>query len=177
MSHAIDALKHDHAAILMALQILDRMLAPGSPVTRQELLDFIGFLKEFVDTCHHGKEEGILFPALVAAGLPQHGGPVGVMLHEHEEGRQHIHAMETALASGLDLVRFATAARHYTNLLTQHIQKENTVLFEMAENILPPDRLEAIHAAFGQHEETVIGHGRHQQLHTLLEALGQKYPA
>ena len=65
---------------------------------------FIGFLKEFADKCHHGKEEGLLFPAMVAAGIPDKGGPIGVMLAEHTQGRQFIRDMEESLSTVVDRV-------------------------------------------------------------------------
>jgi hemerythrin-like domain-containing protein len=46
------------------------------------------FIKGFADGCHHKKEEGIFFPAMQAAGAPAEGGPVSVMLAEHEQGRR-----------------------------------------------------------------------------------------
>ena len=73
MSKAIEDLEHDHKAILSALQILERIagdIERGATPTRGELAKFIDFLKEFADKCHHGKEEGMLFPALIEAGMP-----------------------------------------------------------------------------------------------------------
>jgi hemerythrin-like domain-containing protein len=175
MSKAMDDLKHEHDAILTALQILDSMIVAGKRVPREEILDFIGFLKEFADKCHHGKEEGILFPALVNAGMLQQGGPVGAMLHEHEQGRKYIQDMERAAADPPDYAGFADAAGRYSALLRQHIQKENDVLFAMAEKILPIEQLDTIYDAFEQHEEKIIGHGRHEELHKILKTLGQKY--
>lgn len=61
-------------------------LDKGSPHAAEDLRGFIGFLKEFADRCHHGREEGILFPALVNAGIPEQSGPIGVMLAEYVEG-------------------------------------------------------------------------------------------
>lgn len=177
MSKAIDELKHDHDAILFALQILEKMLAgiPANTASKEDLSDFIGFLKEFADKCHHGKEEGLLFPALVKAGMPERAGPVGVMMAEHVEGRQFIQQMEAALAGALDGRKFADSANGYIRLLRQHIDKENNVLFVMAEQMLPPAQLEELHHAFEAHEETVIGHGRHEELHAMLKSLRKKY--
>jgi hemerythrin-like domain-containing protein len=65
MSKAIDDLMHEHEAILSGLGILDAMvgqLGQKSPPSAEDLSSFLGFLKEFADKCHHGKEEGILFP-------------------------------------------------------------------------------------------------------------------
>ena len=177
MSKAIDELKHDHDAILFALKILEKMLAgiPANTTSKQDLLDFIGFLKEFADKCHHGKEEGLLFPALVNAGMPQQQGPIAVMLSEHVEGRQFIQQMEANLASSVNYQRFTDAANGYIHLLRQHIEKENNVLFVMAEQMLTPTQLEQLHHAFEKHEESVIGHGRHEELHAMLKDLRKKY--
>lgn len=178
MTKAIEELRHDHDAILSSLSILDSMVGklgkPNAP-SADALKSYIGFLKEFADKCHHGKEEGILFPALTEAGLPSQGGPVGVMLHEHVEGRELIRQMEKAVNGKVDAVAFAGAARGYAELLRAHIAKENDVLFPMAEQMLAADQMAQIKARFVEHEETVIGHGRHEELHRLLKELKQKY--
>ena len=86
MSQAIDDLRHEHDAILSALDTLDRVEveARQSTVAAGDISGFIGFLKEFVDKCHHGKEEGMLFPALVKAGASEWEASVPVLLSEHE---------------------------------------------------------------------------------------------
>lgn len=178
MSRAIDDLKHEHEAILFALGILSRMtqrMGGGAAVPLDDLSAFIGFLKEFADKCHHGKEEGLLFPALLRAGLPAQGGPVEVMLAEHVQGRQWIHDMEAATQPALDAAAFARAAAGYSELLRAHIEKENGVLFPMAEQLLSQQQLDALFEAFEQHEAQVIGQGRHEQLHALLKGLKAKY--
>ena len=58
-------------------------LAPERPV----LADYGTFLRGFADSCHHGKEEDILFQRMVERGFPRETGPVAVMLYEHEVGR------------------------------------------------------------------------------------------
>jgi hemerythrin-like domain-containing protein len=149
-------------------------LGGRKPPTDGDLQGFLGFLKEFADTCHHGKEEGILFPALVKAGVPQQGGPIGQMLAEHAEGRKLIKAMEAA-ASPVDARAFAAAAGGYAGLLRSHIDKENRVLFPTADRVLLEPELDGIFERFEQHEETVIGHGRHEELHALLKDLKRRY--
>ena len=103
------------------------------------------------------------------------GGPVGVMLSEHVEGRTLIKEMEAAIASTPDYRAFSAAAKKYSSLLQNHIGKENSVLFPMAEKTLDADRLEKLYHAFERYEETVIGHGRHEELHQMLKKMKSKY--
>ena len=169
MSRAMEDLRHEHEAILSSLEILDAMvgrLGPPNPPTAEDLRGFLGFLKEFADTCHHGKEEGILFPALVKAGIPEKGGPIAQMLAEHVEGRKLIKGMEAAIARAVDARAFTAAAIGYATLLRAHIGKENTVLFPLGEKTLTPAQLDVIFEGFERHEE----------LHATLGELKRKYP-
>ncbi len=188
MSRATDDLRHEHDAILAALGILqnmDQQLNAGqttaSAATAELSADiqaFIGFLKEFADKCHHGKEEGILFPTMTAAGSPGHGGQgasVGDLLKEHEQGRERIKQMEASLQPKLDAARFSSAARGYAEVLRSHIQKENEILFPLADKTLSPEKLDELFEAFEAHEENVIGAGRHEELHGMLKGLREKY--
>jgi hemerythrin-like domain-containing protein len=179
MSKAIADLNNEHEAILSVIKIMGRMAAAIDTSTLMDTRDIssaIGFLKEFADKCHHGKEEGLLFPAMVAAGVSQEGGPIGAMLAEHVQGRKFIRDMEESLAAGVDLAKFAQAEKGYAHLLRNHIQKENWVLFPMAEDVLSGPQLEKLYEGFEEHEEKVIGHGRHEELHALLKNLQEKYP-
>lgn len=179
MSKAIADLKNEHEAILSAIQILERMMVviEKSPsVDTKDIHDFIGFLKEFADKCHHGKEEGLLFPALIRAGVAEKGGPIGVMLADHAQGRKFIRDMEEAISPDVDRVKLAQAARGYATLLRNHIQKENMFLFPMAEKMLTETQLEKLYEEFEDHEEKVIGQGRHEELHAMLKSLQEKYP-
>jgi len=178
MTKSIEDLKHEHQAILSALRILDQMAANivrGSMPDGHDLREFLDFLKEFADKCHHGKEEAMLFPALAEAGMPKEGGPIDVMLAEHDQGRNYVREMVRAIDAGPDYRAFSAAARQYSSLLRTHIEKEETVLFPMAEKVLDGARLERLYEAFQEHEEKVIGHGRHEALHETLKRLKTRY--
>ena len=179
MSKAIADLMNEHEAILSAIQILERMTAAmekSASVDTKDVHDFIGFLKEFADKCHHGKEEGLLFPALVRAGIPEQGGPISVMLAEHAQGRQLVRDMEASLSPNVDLMKLTQAATGYATLLRNHIQKENKFLFPTAERVLTGAQLDELYEGFEKHEEEVIGQGRHEELHAVLKSLQEKYP-
>jgi hemerythrin-like domain-containing protein len=95
------------------------------------------FFSQFADKCHHAKEEDLLFPLLTERGVPGEGGPIGMMLHEHDVGRACVGRMRAAgEAEPFDGTGFAAAAREFVPLLSQHIFKENNVLFRMATELL-----------------------------------------
>lgn len=158
----INMLREEHEVILRVLALLERFgqrLEAGDPVDRGGLAWLREFFTTFADRCHHGKEEQHLFPVLERHGIPRDGGPLGVMLHEHEEGRAFLRAM----ARGSD--RQATQAiRGYAALLRAHIDKENGVLFPLAEHVLTEGEQQSLVRAFEAVEAAVAGPGVHERL-------------
>lgn len=179
MSSATAILRQEHDAILQMLEVseeLARLLEQGERVAAETLADLLEFFRVFADQCHHGKEENLLFPLLLMKGLPPQSGPIQVMLSEHEQGRAFGRQMaEAADAYGRgDLAagsRWAANARAYAALLRQHIDKENHVLFLMADNLLTDAEQRALAEAFEKLEDEKIGVGTHQRLHALMQKL------
>ncbi|HWP84957.1 MAG TPA: hemerythrin domain-containing protein [Terriglobia bacterium] len=162
-------LREEHEVILRALAVLERAgrdLAQGRTVPKATLESLANFFRTFADRCHHAKEEAHLFPALVAHGIAQEGGPVGVMLNEHEEGR----ALVRVFAEG-DPATAVSAIRRFVTLLREHIAKENDVLFPMADQVLPQQEQREMLAKFDQAETEVAGPGVHERLIAELEQL------
>jgi hemerythrin-like domain-containing protein len=180
-----DILKEEHRGIELMLSILERMcrkLDAKERIDLNHLEQALGFLKGFADKCHHMKEENLLFPALEKAGFSKEAGPVAVMLHEHTLGRKYIAAMTEELSAmrrgAVDASpRFVEAARGYSALLTEHIAKEDNVLFPMAEMHLSEDVQSNLVKEFERVERDEIGEGRHEEYHELLKNLKGMYPA
>lgn len=143
---ATDILMNEHRVIervLDALEIAARALKQGAAVRPGFFLDAADFIAGFADGCHHRKEEGVLFEAMVSAGLPPHGGPIAVMLMEHEQGRTFTRGLRAGVKqweSGDEAARrsIVANANGYIALLRDHIMKEDQVLFPMADQILAP---------------------------------------
>ena len=179
---ATQQLKDEHEGVRVMLNILDRIgrqLELAGSLNNDHFEGIIEFLRGFVDKCHHGKEEDLLFPALVAAGVPQEG-PIAVMLREHETGRNYVKAISNAHAgyvagdksSSTDIVQ---NVRGYISLLRDHIDKENNVLFVMADSRLPAKKQEELFEGFERIEEERIGTGKHEEYHGFIEKLSGIY--
>jgi hemerythrin-like domain-containing protein len=167
--------------VLGALEAAAARMAAGAPLRAEFFLQAADFIAAFADGCHHRKEEGALFPALEAAGIPRAGGPIGVMLAEHEEGRRITRGMREA-AARMQAGEEAAAgearwkALEYAALLRQHIMKEDHVLFPMADGAIQGREQAALTAEFArlQREETADGvQGKYRALAEALEREGR----
>ena len=174
-----DILMEEHGVIqrvIAALEIAAQRTEQGQSLPPDFFIDAADFIKGFADGCHHKKEEGVLFKAMVAHGMPAESGPIGVMLAEHEQGRAYTRAMREAaqkLKAGDETARQAVVlnARGYAGLLRQHISKENDVLFPMANRVIPHAEYDQVDEGFEhiEHEET--GAGVHEKYLALAEKL------
>lgn len=178
-----EILMHDHEAIKVMLQIMSHLsedIRSGKPFSVEDVEKIIDFLRIFADKCHHGKEENVFFPALVNAGMSNESGPVAVMLHEHREGRDFIKGMASSVEAFKEgnqkaSVLIAKNMEQYVGLLTNHIQKENNILFPMGDRMLDNRQQDLLLEQFEQIESEVIGKDVHEQYHELLHRFRDKY--
>ena len=173
----------EHNAVLVALQILEEVegaLAAGREEAALHLAQLLDFFKGFVDRCHHGKEEDVLFPELERRGVMREGGPIGVMLAEHEAGRVHIRVMSEGLERLQGGDPRATDEIHehgraYRDLLRAHINKENRILFPLADKLVPEDTAAQIVQRYEEIERVRVGKGKHEEYHAMLHNLKDLY--
>jgi hemerythrin-like domain-containing protein len=126
------------------------------------------FITGFADGCHHRREEGILFKYLLENGMTQEDSPVAVMLHEHEMARAYTQALRLAamrLKAGDLTARLEVIynARHYVNLLRNHIGMEDQILFPLADRLIPEEQQAVIGQSFEQHERQEMDEGVQQK--------------
>jgi len=159
-----DDLKQEHRKIESMLAVIKRMctcLESGEPVDTDHLSAAVEWIRGFADCWHHTEEEELLFPELEKAGIPAAGGPIGCMLEEHEQGRALVRRMGDAAgrvrngdAEGA-AADFCRAAREYIALLESHIQKEDQILYYMADMRLLPAQQESLMQARAEAEARV----------------------
>ncbi len=179
---ASDILVEEHRVIKRMLACLERIAEEASlagklnDVAAEQALTFF---REFADKCHHAKEEDRLFPVMESHGFTRHGGPTGVMLDEHVQGRKFIAAMSDAVTlageGDAEAVRaFRLNARNYVDLLLQHIDKEDHCLFRMADQVLDDTAKQALLEEFRQ-IETDAGGKRHETYIGMAQRLCEEY--
>jgi len=135
----------EHQLILRMITLVEHntaLLAAGKFRNWQFYLDAVDFIRNYADRFHHAKEEDVLFAELVKNGMPEKQSPIEAMHMEHDQGRAHVRAIEEAAQKALDGETGQTSvivenATGYATLLRGHIDKENDILYPLAERILP----------------------------------------
>ena len=154
--HPTDVLSQEHRIIearLTALELEIARISSGAPFELRFFEEALDFFRNFADGCHHAKEENLLFPRMSQRGVPQNGGPIGVMLAEHEQGRGYLRAVREnleAAAAGSEAARAAVFqnAGDYIDMLRHHIFKEDNILFRMGKMVLQPEDVDELSRQF-----------------------------
>jgi len=177
---AIENLMSEHRTILAAIEALvafSDSVRHGAE-DRPELGRFVRFIKEFADQHHHGKEEGLLFEAMIEAGFPREMGPVGMMLHDHVLGRRFVATLAELAGQAApwghgERERLVVAAQGYAALLRAHIHKEDAILYPMAAQRLPPPLVARVEA--GCAEADLAAGGARAELERLAGELVRRH--
>jgi len=159
-----DFLVAEHEMIERAMAVLKINLekideAIKTPLQMQRAIDF---LLEFGDKVHNTKEENFLFPLMGQKGMPVEGGPIGVMLMEHDAERSLLQRMMAELPN---LAEATTSARHkfaaegfeYLTIRAEHIWKENDVLYAMGRKVFSDEDNTSLLDAFKTLDQQTYG--------------------
>jgi hemerythrin-like domain-containing protein len=159
----------DHVAIRRGVDILDGMLTKLESGERIEIADvraILKFLQGFGDEYHQTMEEKVLFPALVRAA-PE-GSPIHQMVMQHGEDRALVTWITDALGSRR-VVDFVYSSRRLCMLLRNHIEKEDGVLSDLANQLLSKDEDNMVLAEFRKNRtepETYVDFSRLERKYT-----------
>jgi hemerythrin-like domain-containing protein len=180
--NAIEILVKEHDSILQMINITQSILneKDASTINLNHVEEIIDFVKNFADKYHHLKEEDVLFVEMEKHGMPREGGPIGVMLNEHDEGRKYIKNATQAVEkfkSGdtLSYDQIKDNLLNYCTLLTNHIYKENNILYPMAERLLPTDVKSEMTNNFEKANASTINNEYHDKYLKMVEELSTLY--
>lgn len=174
-------LKNEHGVIVKMLRVMGKAsanLLDGKEVDPELWKGALEFLQNFVDRCHHTKEEKHLFPTMMERGVSGEVGPISVMMREHEDGRAHVRRLRElneAAPGKRNSEDIARTVQAYVDLLTRHISKEDGVLFPLADQVLTPDDQKELEEKFEDVEQKVMGPGVHEKYHHMIEDWEKRY--
>ncbi len=136
-----DLLLNDHQTTEKVFDAVERALAgPGAPPPGL-LRDAAQYFQEYIDGCHNKKEENHLFPLIEQRGIPRHGGPLAVMLAEHEQNRSLLPRLVDLVDEYIGgntgaLGELRNVFAEYFTLMKNHFWKENDILYPMARRVM-----------------------------------------
>ncbi len=152
MNSATKNLENDHVHILQLIEVMEQMVQLPDP-NIADLEEVVELIRNFADGLHHAKEENFLFPLMAEKGFSLQQGPVAVMLMDHEQGRGFVRGMSENIQlykngqlSALNLI-YANM-KGYMELLSNHIAKENNILFRMADNVFTTENHQSLNSQF-----------------------------
>lgn len=116
---------------------------------RQMILEGIDFIRFYADKFHHAKEEDILFEY-----TDKNLDIIKTILQDHETARGHVRAALEALERKEEgsVVWHLNA---YKDLLTEHIKKEDEILYPWIERALSTTQVGELFAKFDEAEERI----------------------
>jgi DUF438 domain-containing protein len=168
-------LMDDHQAVERVMAAMEKTLGGPDAPSPAHVAKVLEFFVEYVDRTHNQKEEQHLFPLIEERGVPRSGGPLGVMLQEHEQSRALLSRwgdLAEAYIGGergvLDELR--SAFREYATLLKGHFWKENDILYPMALRVMSAADGEAVVRGI-EAVEAARGAGTRERYYRLAEEL------
>lgn len=139
--NCIEELTADHKKILEKLNELAEVVR-NSLIDKIKVKEFLDFTEVFAEP-HYQKEEKVLFPALEKKGIPNQGGPIGMMLFEHETKRAYVKKLKESLREGNE-DKIKENVQSMISLLRDHIYKEDNILYPCARDVLTEDELNTL---------------------------------
>jgi hemerythrin-like domain-containing protein len=182
--NAIDIMINEHKNVKEMLNVIRNMSIRVLNNGKMDYMDFykvIDFVRTYTDKHHHAKEENILFKKMGdELGERIAKGPIAGMLIEHDLGRLYMANLETAIEkfnngdkdARVDIIANSIS---YVDLLTRHIDKEDSTIYKFAERALSKSTMEDIEEKCSYVENMASENALQQKYIDLLNNLKEKY--
>jgi hemerythrin-like domain-containing protein len=129
-------LQEDHKYLLRSLNILAEIASrveASQGVNQKDMEILLDFLKGFGDRHHQGKEESVLFPALLRDREQKNYHKLCSLIFEHNRERSLVRGLRDSLLTKntRELVYYA---QRLNEILRAHIKEEEEVLFPLVDS-------------------------------------------
>jgi hemerythrin-like domain-containing protein len=176
-------LNSEHKDILELLGIMSRIsknIISNEVFYTSDIEEIIDFLKHFIEKSHHKKEE-IFYPILSGVDNLKDKEELSVMLYEHVLSRNYLKDINSCvinckIGNSFSQDLLAESMMKYVVLIKNHINKEEKIIFPMADKILNETQQREVFSQFEKIEHKIVEHDFHGHYHRLLDKLKSKYP-
>ena len=129
-SPAVKNLVDEHVLIKRLLALVPTItdfVESSETVDKDLVLDCVDFIRGYADKFHHMKEEDILFKY-----VDEQSEIIKIMYEDHVTGRNHVKNVVEGAENG-NKAQIKEHLNGYKDLLTQHIKKEDEILYPWIE--------------------------------------------
>ncbi|HBE03908.1 MAG: hypothetical protein A2096_02960 [Spirochaetes bacterium GWF1_41_5] len=148
-SPPIQMLVEEHKLIKRLLTLLPDMLKKISlPEDKNRLSSAAWFIRNFADRRHHAKEEDLLFPEFNPC--PE---IISVMFADHTTGRNFVKGIFSGLENN-SLHEITQNLEGYRNLLSDHIRREDEILYPWIDSTLSTGKTGRLYSQFINAEDS-----------------------
>ena len=170
-SPPVKRLVEEHLLIKRLLALIPRItenLELESPGSRELVLGVVDFIRNFADKYHHAKEEDILFKY-----FDDNLDIIKAMHQDHDTGRGHVRAIVEATGTR-DAETVGEHLAAYRELLTEHIKKEDEILYPWMDRILSTTQIGKLYSQFNEADEKLPDSA--EKYGDFIRTLEEKYP-
>jgi hemerythrin-like domain-containing protein len=131
-------LMEDHRLMLRVLDVLAEMASRAERehyVNPEDVAGVVDFLRGFGDRYHQGREEGVLFPALLRVSPQRNYRELSGQIFEHNRQRSLIEGLHDSILTK-KAKEFIYCARHLNLLLRAHMEQEDNTVFRLVDSTL-----------------------------------------
>jgi branched-chain amino acid transport system ATP-binding protein len=159
-------------------QVADEMDA-GSPADPAFFNSVFDYIDQFMDGCHHAKEDEHLFPALRRRSA-EAAAVLDRLQAEHRNGPEVLKSLRGQLAATVGgtsgKAEFAAALRTYTQSLKAHIRTEEKDAMPLARELLTVEDWADIDEAFLDNDDPLFGESAKAEFRDLFHRIASLAP-
>ena len=143
----------------------------------EEIIDYLIII---LDKSHQDKEDEVFYPELIMSGVPNDKAPLSIVNYEHTLAKHYLNEISSCVVNckiGNDFSGdlLADSLTNYVIVIQNHIQREEEIVFPMANEVLSEEKQNEISQKFEDIEQKNKTHNFTDHFKNLLNKLNNKY--
>jgi len=143
--------------------------------------EVVKYLINIIENSHHGKEDDVFYPELISSGIPKETAPLSIINYEHIISVNYLKDISSCVVNckiGNDFSGelLADSLTNYVIAIKNHIQREEEIVFPIANEVFSIEKQNEILQRFEVIEQKYISNSFNDQFDKLLNKFKNKYP-